>query len=322
MDNLNLQKLVEISKMYYEQGMTQESIANAFKISRSAVSMLLTEAKNYGIIHIEVTDPSENNTELGSRMEETFGIEKCIVVPSGSYSYETQLHVTTGQAIRFAKELFTSHSSIGVAWGNACSAFMKNFPSNTSLCDINVVPLVGMSPALTNEFQLNETVRRFAEKLRGYPYYLYAPGLVETVEDKQFIDSSSYMKPIYDLWHHLDYAVIGIGGLEQRDEISRHKSESPLERMKKYPDAVIGDICARKIDIHGNFIDSDFNRKLISVTKEELLNAKQVLAIATGSRKILPIIAGLRTGTVHCLVTDENTAAGVLDLIASGEVPD
>ena len=46
------------------------------------------------------------------------------------------------------------------------------------------------------------------------------------------------------------------------------------------------------------------------------------MAIATGPRKILPIVAALRTGTIDCLVTDEKTAGGVLSLVESGQLPD
>ncbi len=45
MDNLDIQKLVEISKMYYNERMTQEVISKYFSISRSAVSLALAEAK-------------------------------------------------------------------------------------------------------------------------------------------------------------------------------------------------------------------------------------------------------------------------------------
>lgn len=321
MDNVNIQKLVEISKMYYEQGMTQENIAKEFRISRSAVSMLLTEAKNSGIIRIEIKDPSENNEELGKKIEKAFGIERCIAVPSGTYSEQIQIRLTTAQAIRLAKELMTSHSCMGIAWGNACHEFMKNFPSDTSLCDITVVPMVGMSPALTSEYQLNSVVREFAEKVRGIPHYMYAPGLVETLEDKRRIESSDYMTTIFDLWQNLDFAVLGIGSVKGF-ESARAGSRTQLEDLRKYPEKAVGEICARRLDIRGRFIDNDFNRKLISVTAEELLKTKKVMAIAAGTRKVLPVIGALRTGIIKYLVTDEITANAVLELVESGMLPE
>ena len=57
----DIQKLVQIAKMYYIEGMTQESIAKIIGISRSTVSQLITEAKNAGLVQITIKDPAANN---------------------------------------------------------------------------------------------------------------------------------------------------------------------------------------------------------------------------------------------------------------------
>lgn len=76
MDNSDIQKLVEIAKMYYNDHMTQEMISKVFSISRSAVSMCLTEAKNIGIVQVQINDPSQNNEDLAGRMEPGVRAEK------------------------------------------------------------------------------------------------------------------------------------------------------------------------------------------------------------------------------------------------------
>jgi DNA-binding transcriptional regulator LsrR (DeoR family) len=323
MDNANIQRLVEICKMYYEQGMTQEMISKTFEISRSAVSMSLTEAKNIGIIQTEIKDPSVNNDELAVQLEEKFGLRKCIVVPSGTHNENALLRVMTSQAVRFAVDLFHSHSSIGVAWGNTCYAFMDAFPENTSLCDISVVPLVGSSPLLTQEYQLNESIRMFSDKLRGYPLFIYSPGFVDTLEDKNRIVNSAYMQPILDLWEHLDFAVLGIGRIQERGELRQFRcgGENMVEEICRCPDVAVGDICARHFNIRGEFIDNDFNRKLIGITGDGLKKAKNVMAMAVGSSKVIPIIGALHTGCIHYFVTDENTATQIIQLMNSDALP-
>lgn len=324
MDNANIQKLVEICKMYYEQQMTQEMISKELGISRSAVSMSLAEAKNIGIIQVEIKDPSVNNEELASRLEETFGLRKCIVVSSGTHNERSLLRVMISQAVRFAVDMFQSHSSIGIAWGNTCYGFMQAFPDNTPLCDISVVPLVGASPLLTQEFQLNESIRMFANKLRGFPIFLYAPGFVNTLEDKKRITSSAYMQPVLDLWEHLDFAILGIGCIQERGEIRQFRcgGESMVDEIRRHPDIAVGDVCARQFNIRGEFIENDFNRKLIGINKEGLSKAKHVMAMAVGSSKIISIIGALRTGYIHYFVTDEKTATQVLQLLDSGKLPE
>lgn len=323
MDNASIQKLVEICKMYYEQDMTQEMISKTFNISRSAVSMSLTEAKNLGIIQIEIKDPSVNNEELAEKLEAAFGLRKCVVVPSGTHNEHALLRVMTSQAVRFAVDLFKSHSAIGVAWGNTCYEFLHAFPENTSLCDISVVPLVGSSPLLTQEYQLNESIRLFANKVRGYPLFIYSPGFVDTLEDKNRIVNSAYMQPILDLWGHLDYAVLGIGRIQERGEMRQFRcgGESMVSEIRRCPDAAVGDICARQFNIRGEFIDNDFNRRLIGITGDALLNAKNVLAMAVGGSKVIPIIGAMRTGCIHYFITDEKTAIQILQLVESNELP-
>ncbi len=323
MDNSSIQKLVEIAKMYYNQGMTQEMIAKTFDISRSAVSMYLTDAKNNGIINVEIKDPSKNNEELAKRFEKEFGLRRCVVVPSGTHNDKALLRVMTSQAIRLAGDLFTSHSSVGVAWGNTCYEFMHAFPENTDLCDISVVPLVGSSPLLTQEYQLNESIRLFSDKLRGYPMFIYSPGFVDTLEDKQRIVESAYMQPILDRWKHLDYAVLGIGRLQERGELRQFRCEgrNMLEEIIRCPDMAVGDLCARQFNIKGEFIDCNFNRRLIGIDEDGLRGTKHVLALAVGSSKIVSIIGALRTGVIHYFCTDENTARQVLALLETLELP-
>lgn len=323
MDNATIQKLVEISRMYHKQNMTQEMIAKTFGISRSTVSIFLTEAKNIGIVHVEIKDPSQNNVELATQFEEKFGLRKCIVVPSGTYNERALLRVVTSQALRLSTELFKSHTSVGIAWGNTCYEYMQAFPEDTDLCDISVVPLVGSSPLLTQEYQLNESIRIFANKVRGYPLFIYTPGFVNTLADKERIIESEFMKPILERWKNLDYVVLGIGYLQERGELRQFRcnGQNMLEEICSHPDMPVGDICARQFNIRGEFIDNDFNRRLIGVDGDCLKHAKHSLAIAAGSNKVVSIIGALRTGVIHYFVTDENTARQVLDLLGNTHLP-
>ena len=57
-------RLVEISRLYYEEGLTQAEIAGRLDISRPAVSKLLAEARIRGIVKIEIKSPLESNENL------------------------------------------------------------------------------------------------------------------------------------------------------------------------------------------------------------------------------------------------------------------
>ncbi len=54
-------RLVEVSRMYYEKELTQAQIAKQLNISRPAVSKLLSDARNRGIVKIEIRFPLDTN---------------------------------------------------------------------------------------------------------------------------------------------------------------------------------------------------------------------------------------------------------------------
>ena len=81
--------LVEIARLYYEHNFSQQKIANKLDISRPGVSRLLQQARNRGIVRIEIFDPTENGTLLEEKMQKKFGLKKVIVVPNDNE--ETQI---------------------------------------------------------------------------------------------------------------------------------------------------------------------------------------------------------------------------------------
>lgn len=314
----DIQRLVQISKMYYIEGRTQESIAKEAGISRSAVSQLLTEAKNAGLVQITIKDPSVNNDELAGEFERRFGLRKCLVVPTTMKNSRMLLRVVVGQTVRLMESLMASHTSFGMAWGSACYEFMQAFPDDTDLCDITVVPLIGGSPLISQEFQINECVRQFAEKVSGTPMFMYSPGIVDSLKDKKRFLESIYMQGILEQWKHLDCAIVGIGRLAETYGNSQFTPDNMLSHILKHPDCVVGDLCARHFNIRGEIIKCSHNDRLIGIDEQGLRGTKTVAAIAVGGVKIFPIIGALNSGILHYLATDELTAHQVLSVLDSG----
>ena len=57
--------------MYYIDGLKQEEIAKQVQISRSLISMILTEAKEVGIVEVNIRNPLLNNDFISSRLQES-----------------------------------------------------------------------------------------------------------------------------------------------------------------------------------------------------------------------------------------------------------
>lgn len=80
------ERLVNVARMYYEQGRTQSEIADRYGISRPMVSKLLKEARDRGIVTIRINAPKGESGGAPSLMElvgRCFGIYDGVAVPGG-----------------------------------------------------------------------------------------------------------------------------------------------------------------------------------------------------------------------------------------------
>lgn len=314
----DFETMVQVAKLYYNNNMNQQDIARKFGWSRSMVSMILSEAKESGIIEIKIHDPMNNDEALSSVLKEKFGLKDCIVVPTSATSRPLLTKIVAGQAAILSVKHMLSHSSVGIAWGTTCYEFMAGFIGNERLVDINVIPLIGGSNRAGSEFQLNEMVRVFAEKVHGVPSFIYAPALAESMDDKMLYMNSMYMKDLYTKWHNLDLAIIGVG--PPPEYYAGQTNVDPFEMKKVYEDSInrpVGDIVARRITFSGKFINSDYDSRIIGIEEDQLRNAKNVICVACGRHKVLSIIAALRTNTIDSFVTDLSTAELLLELLDS-----
>ncbi|MFY9429565.1 MAG: helix-turn-helix domain-containing protein, partial [bacterium] len=69
-----LQMLLQIARLYYEKGETQQEIATKLNISRPQVSRYLQQAREMGVVQINIVDPREVCEALGQELKERFGL--------------------------------------------------------------------------------------------------------------------------------------------------------------------------------------------------------------------------------------------------------
>ena len=79
----------------------------------------------------------------------------------------------------------------------------------------------------------------------------------------------------------------------------------------------VGDILSHFIDIHGHLIDSDLEKRLMSPPLTKIENFNNVIGVAGGPHKIEAIYATLMGSYLDVLITDEDTAAAILELYQS-----
>jgi len=76
------EKLVRVSRLYYELGETQGAIAELLGVTRPQVSRLLKEARAEGIVEIRVVDRNEAESPAAAELVRRFGLRAVHLAPS------------------------------------------------------------------------------------------------------------------------------------------------------------------------------------------------------------------------------------------------
>jgi deoxyribonucleoside regulator len=314
--HFNTSLMVKAAEMYYLRGMKQEEIARELNISRSTISVMLTAARESGIVEIVVHDPQLNHDLLSQKIQSKFNLTSCLVVPTALQNIDNLRKLVVLRARQYFNSILAPGMNIGVAWGRTCYEFIDLYVPENVQRDISVIPLIGGSSQTASHFQINEIVRRFAVKIQGKAFFIHAPAQTSSLEEKNLFIGSSMMQPILEKWANLDLIITSIGTPPSFDQNRRKQYIGEYEVFRNLTSEAAGDICTRYYDIDGCFLTDSVIERILSIPVQDLQAAGQVIAIASGIEKARAICGALRTGVIDTLVTDEQTAQAICQIIA------
>lgn len=308
-ERLNL--LADIAEMYFIDGLNQAEIARNVGMTRSNVSRMLTEARNTGIVHIQINRPIRENLTLAQQLIERFNLRNARVV---EVNHSSQLLSKLGHIA--GEELSTRLKPgwvLGTSWGTAISATVDEFEPEQPLQEIKVVQLLGAFGARIKDYDGHSVVHRLETKLDGEGIYLNSPFLVENsdvaqafLENKSIRESLGYAK-------QADIALLGVGSIDINHSsyfLANYVTKNELLSIQRT--GAVGDVCGCFFNINGKICAEDFQQRFIGINIDDLLAIPIRIGIAGGPAKIDPIIGALRGGLINILVSDEASIKEVL----------
>lgn len=299
--------------MYYEQGKSQAEIAQKLGYSRSAISRLIAEAHQKGIVQVTVNHPIQRSRYHEQKLIETFDLREAYVL-LGSYDQcEPRIRLLGRLGAQVLMENLPEDGLLGITWGYAVYEVVQAIKPR-HLPKVKVVQMMGALGKGDPKLDGPGLAHQLAIVLSGRHYIPHVPLMVESDETYQVLMNQQNIREVMEMTNHLDVAVLGIGsGDPELSGVRRagYLTHEEIEEIKKQ--GAVGDVCGYYIDINGKILDIDFNHHLIAANIQKLRQTScRVIGIAGCEPKVPSIFGALRGRYLDILVTDDEAAEGVL----------
>ncbi|WP_309241920.1 sugar-binding transcriptional regulator [Brevibacillus daliensis] len=311
MEENKINKMVEAAKMYYLLDNSQQDIALKLGVSRPTVSRLLQQAKEEGIVKIEIIDPEESIQQLEAALCAKYHLKHALVAPNASWD-EQIIKVRIGKrAAQFLNDTVKEYDILAVTWGTTMYQIARGLQPKP-LKGVKVVQLKGgVSHSETNTYA-SEVLHLFGQAFQTTPHYLPLPAIVDSALVKQTIEADRYIHRQLELAEQANFAIFTTGGL-MSDALLFRLGYLSKEDVRIVTKKAVGDICSRFFDRNGDIVHQELNDRTIGIQLDELRKKEYSILVAGGKTKLESMKATMNGKYSNVLVTDQLTAKELLN---------
>lgn len=296
-----LQRLIRVSQLYYEEHKTQAEIAKEMKISRASVSNILTKARKEGIIKIDILSYLRTNSGMSYELRRRFKLDSCQVVAKPDDLYQVAANILL--------DFLPRTKILGLGWGYNINKIIKIFPqyNEKRIYSGMVCPLIGATNAPQCGYHPNELVKDLSQKTGFDVGYLNSPAFpTNKQEQKQFMETDNY-KQIFEYWKKTTTALITLGSYPS---VPDHGSALRFGK-KLVTEKAVGNMLSYFFNPQGELIhgDDDF---AIQIPLNHLSRIKNVIGFVPQEANVSAVTSGLKTKYIKHLVISEQIASEII----------
>jgi deoxyribonucleoside regulator len=306
--------LAHIASLYYDHGRNQQEIADELGITRSAVSRILTEAREKGIVEIKVHYPWRTSLELEKALLARFNLKAARVLITENKSYTEMLDGLGLLAAQYFMSVLSDGMIVGISWGSALNAMIRAIrpKANNTL---EVVQLLGATGSEKIGADGPLLAQMLAELFSCACRYLHAPLIVESEAGRQALLQERSIRETLARAERAEIALVGIGSTDpELYSLTRAGYVQLPELAEISASGAVGDVCAHHYNLQGQYLDININHRMMGIPVENLLKIPTVIGVAGDERKAPAILGALRGRFVNVLITDDRAARRVLEL--------
>jgi DNA-binding transcriptional regulator LsrR (DeoR family) len=181
-------------------------------------------------------------------------------------------------------------------------------------------PLLGYSRSIGGsipEFDGVATTARLASVLGASAHYLHAPMLVTEAAVRNGLLRDPHIRKTLEVARRADTIVSSVGtpGREHGQYLTGYLDDADLDYIRAQ--GAVGDVCGTYYARDGSLVPLEMNERSIAIGSEGLLNVPNRIGVSSGPEKPEASIGAARSGLLNVLITDEDTARKMLEILDS-----
>lgn len=305
---------VRAAELYYQEDKTQDQIGSLLGITRWKVGRLLAEAKERGIIRIEIVHPQARRLGMEHELIDAFGLESCVVVPNADP--EVIPERVARAAADYLVAMRPRTHRLGVSWGKTLHRVAQMLPEGWAT-SLSVVQVNGGVSHSAQPGLASATATMIAHKAGGSVTLLPTPAIVEREETKSVLERDKGVAAVLEHAANSDTFLFSAG---PATDVSIHVQsgyidQADIARLQKL--GAVGDVWGRYITAEGTIADEALDRRTLGLSLDVLQGAPRSIAVVHGADKCDIALAIAKNGLATVMITDEATAQYLLNAISA-----
>ncbi len=301
-------QLADIARRFYLGGQSKQDIAAELGLTRFKVARLIDQARETGVVRIEITAPQPIDPELSEELAAAYHLRHAIVLTVPDQPEADLRRQLATVAAALLSEIVTDQDVLGIGYGRTLNATTAAL---TQLAGCTTVQLSGALLGVQVNENSIELVRRVAAITGGPAYPLYTPQVLPDPSTAHTQRQQPQVAQAYQRFDHITKAVVAVGSWEPpHSQLYEALSNAERDRFRHL--GVTAEVCATLLDAHGNQVAADFTDRCIAITGTQLQAIPDLIAVAGGTTKHNAIKAVLQGGYANSLITNHTTARHLL----------
>jgi DNA-binding transcriptional regulator LsrR (DeoR family) len=294
---------------YFTGGLTQKAIASRLGASQVKINRLLSAARETGQFRITINGELADCVALEHALIEQYGLRQAVVVPAPEERGRLRESLGAGAASHL-NWLLSDGMTVALGWGRTVVAMVDSL-SPRRLPNLAVVCLQG---GLAHCANLNtfEVVSELANLYGADQHFFTAPLYVNGPEARDRLLSQDPIRHTRDKAAAADLGLITMGGMDDSMALTYGIDDVGIAQELREAGAV-GDVLGYFIDAEGRLVDHSINDRTVAVPLASLRRIEHTVAVCGGPSRVSIARATMLGGYANVLVTDERTAAELVD---------